>query len=84
MDLLTIGDLLMYFSTFWERVLWRNSLQKLFSHTSAGLLPKPAIEAGKYTSWLGILKRAWWKRGHDEDKAVWMVAGAGLKMMECL
>ena len=31
-----------------------------------------------------MLKRAWWKRGHDEDKAVWMVAGAGLKMMECL
>ena len=25
-----------------------------------GLLPKPAVEAGKYTSWLGILKRAWW------------------------
>ena len=43
-----------------------------------------SVEAGKYTSWLGMLKRAWWKRGHDEDGRVWMVAGAGLKMMECL
>ena len=43
-----------------------------------------SVEAGKYTSWLGMLKRAWWMRGLDEDGRVWMVAGVGLKMMGCL
>ena len=35
-------------------------LHKSSFYALAGLVPKPAIEAGKCMSWLGLLKRACW------------------------
>ena len=43
------------------------------------LLKQESIHPG-WASWRGL---GGWRRGHDEDEAVWMVAGAWLKMMEC-